>query len=82
MTAGLLTARDPVSTPPPHSQASQALPVVPTRLVLPSGPLPSPGKCFNQLHVLLHFLPHHLREDLLDSPPLHATLADMVHPSH
>lgn len=77
MTAGLLTARDPVSTPPPHSQASQALPVVPTRLVLPS-----PGKCFNQLHVLLHFLPHHLREDLLDSPPLRATLADMVHPSH
>lgn len=57
MTAGLLTAGDPVSTVPPPT-GLQVPPVIPTRLILPSGPLPSlcpwPGLCFPQLRVPPH----------------------------
>lgn len=67
MTAGLLTAGAPVSTPPPsHSGLSG-----PARLILLSGPspllCPLPGMCFVQSHPLEVLTPHHLRGDLPES---------------
>lgn len=79
MTAGLLTAGAPVSTPPPPSpQAPQALASGPLQTHAALGAfallLPPAGTCFVRRHPLADLTPHRLRGDLPRSLTCHVLL--------